>query len=946
MVRTRVMVVENDAIVAAYLENLLTLLGYSVVALVPTGEDAVNQAGALCPEVVLMDARPAGEMNGVDAAEQIRSRLNIPIVYLMAHADQNLLAQAKVTEPYGYLTKPVRDRELHAALEMALYKHTADNRLHHLSQSLRTVRAVNQLIVREPDPEKLLLEACNILVRTRGYLFAWIGKRDKTGNRVVPLARAGQHTEYVDTVPLVVCGCETSRDPTVTALMTGRPSVCPDIGNDTSTLPWRWEALARGYNAVAALPMICGEYVHHVLTVYAEHPRVFDEEEMELLTELADELAAALRTIEEKSEHKQAEQALHESEERYRKLFESANDAIFLMEKDRCVDCNPKTLEIFGCHKEDIIGKTPYDFSPVYQPDGMSSVEKGRAQQRIARSGKPLRFEWHHFRLDGTPFHAEVTLNRLDVSGRRLVLATMRDVTEQKRAEEDLRASEEAFRALAENSPDTIMRFDREYRHVYVNRDTEEQTGIPVKHFIGKTHREIGFSHDLVNVWEEAIQKVFDTQRVNRIEFELPTGIWIDWLLAPEFDESGEVKRVLTSARDITRRKQSEKEREALEEQLRQSQKMEAIGRLAGGIAHDFNNLLTVIQGYTDIALLGVEKNDPLQAKLTAIGKAAWKAASLTHQLLAFSRRQVLEMQVIDLNASVRELEGMLRRMIGEDIELTAVLEKDLGKVKVDPRQIDQVIVNLAVNARDAMPDGGKLSIKTANCYLDETFALDHIDAVPGPYVTLSMSDTGTGMSPEIMARIFEPFFTTKELGRGTGLGLSTVYGIIKQSGGNILADSEPGQGTTFTVYLPRIDEKTDQAGRDKTVVPPAGGNETILVVEDDSAVRESTIEILAMQGYNVLEASGGDEALRIASRPETPIHMVLSDVVMPEMSGRQVVDRLIQVRPEIKALFMSGYTNDAIVHYGVLDEGVAYIQKPWTPDELWRKVREVLDQP
>ncbi|OPY75041.1 MAG: Blue-light-activated protein [Syntrophorhabdus sp. PtaU1.Bin153] len=944
MVRTRVMIVENDADTAADLENLLTRLGYSVVATASTGEDAIRQASASCPEVVLMDTRPAGEMSGVDAAKQIQSRLNVPVIYLTAQTDQNLLARVKIIEPYRYLTKPVHDRELHAALEMALYKHTTDNRLRHLNQVLRTVRGVNQLIAKESDPGKLLLEACNILVRTRGYLFAWIGKKDETDSCVAPLARAGQHTEYVDTAPLVMWGTEKSGDPTATALATGHPAVCPDIGNDTSTSPWRWEALARGYGAVAALPMKCRNHIYGVLTVYTDRPQAFDDDEIELLGELGDDLAAGLQTIKEKSEHKQAEQALHESEERYRKLFESANDAIFLLENDRFVDCNPKTLDFFGCRREHIIGKTPYDFSPVYQPDGMGSPEKGRTLQCVARSGKPLRFEWHHFRLDGTPFHAEVTLNRLDVSDR-FILATMRDVTEQKHAEEAVRASEEAFRALAENSPDTIMRFDRRYRHMYINQDPEKTTGIPAEHFIGKTHGELGFSADLVKIWEEAIEKVFDTRRPNRIEFELPTGIWIDWLLAPEFDKSGKVKTVLTSARDITRRKHSEKERAALEEQLRQSQKMEAIGRLAGGIAHDFNNLLTVIQGYTDIALLGMGKDNPLLAKLTAIRKAASTAASLTHQLLAFSRRQVLEMRVIHLNNTVKELESMLRRMIGEDIELTTALEQDLGRVKVDPRQIDQVIINLAVNARDAMPDGGKLEIRTANCDLDQTFVLDHVGALPGHYVMFSVSDTGKGMSPETKARIFEPFFTTKELGRGTGLGLSMVYGIIKQSGGNIWVDSEPGRGTTFAVYLPRVYEDADQLKRDKTAIPPAGGNETILVVEDDSAVRKSTAEILAVQGYKVLEASNGDEALSIADRPEIPIHMVLSDVVMPDMNGRQVVDHLAQVRPGIKVLFMSGYTDDAIVHYGVLDEGVAYIQKPWRPDQLWRKVREVLDR-
>jgi len=404
------------------------------------------------------------------------------------------------------------------------------------------------------------------------------------------------------------------------------------------------------------------------------------------------------------------------------------------------------------------------------------------------------------------------------------------------------------------------------------------------------------------------------------------------------------VERALQEKAELKRRKEAEKEMAALQEQLLQSQKMEAIGQLAGGIAHDFNNLLTVIQGYSEIALLSLKQTDPLRDTVLRINQAGIKAGNLTQQLLAFSRRQVLEMKVVDLNETIMELNNMLRRVIGEDIELITVLEKNLWHTKVDPRQIDQVIINLAVNAKDAMPNGGRFTIETTNVYIDKSYNDDHAGILPGLYVMLSVSDTGTGISPEIKDHIFEPFFTTKERGKGTGLGLSTIYGIINQCGGSIQIYSEPYQGATFKIYLPRAAEALDELKKETKLVQFPRGNETILVVEDDPAAKRLTVEILNMQGYLVLEASDGNEALKMAKSYEANIQLVLTDVVMPQMSGKEMVDRLRMLRPDIKVLFMSGYTNDAIVHHGVLDQGLFYIQKPFTVDGLSKKIREVLD--
>jgi two-component system cell cycle sensor histidine kinase/response regulator CckA len=389
--------------------------------------------------------------------------------------------------------------------------------------------------------------------------------------------------------------------------------------------------------------------------------------------------------------------------------------------------------------------------------------------------------------------------------------------------------------------------------------------------------------------------------------------------------------------RDVT-------ERRNLERQLLQAQKMEAVGRLAAGIAHDFNNLLTAIYGSTELLLGGLSADDERREDVQEIKKAAERAAALTRQLLAFSRQQVLAPQILDLNTVVADVERMLRRLIGEDIEFRSVLAPGLGAVQADPGQVEQVIMNLVVNARDAMPRGGQLAIETANAELDDVYAERHIAVRPGRYVMLAVSDTGIGMNADTKARIFEPFFTTKEKGKGTGLGLATVYGIVKQSSGYIWVYSEPGQGTTFKVYLPRV-EAAAEPPAPKPVAPASlRGTETVLVAEDEEAVRNLTRRVLEGHGYAVLAARDGEEALRLATEHAGPIHLLLTDVVMPSMSGRQLAERLVSARSEMKVLYLSGYTNDAIVHHGMLDPGIAFLQKPFTPEALVRKLREVLD--
>ena len=409
----------------------------------------------------------------------------------------------------------------------------------------------------------------------------------------------------------------------------------------------------------------------------------------------------------------------------------------------------------------------------------------------------------------------------------------------------------------------------------------------------------------------------------------------IDDRAAPIRDEKGNIVGVVLVLRDISNFKR-------LEKQFLQAQKMEAVGRLAGGVAHDFNNLLTIISGYSEILM---QRDFPNKEMLKEIQKAGERAASLTRQLLAFSRQQVLAPEVLSLNTVVGSTEKMLRRLIGEDVRLDTVLDPSLGRVQADPGQMEQVIMNLAVNARDAMPQGGRLTIKTRNADLDEKYAQAHPEILPGRYVMLVVSDTGCGMDKATLAQIFEPFFTTKKPGQGTGLGLATVYGIIKQSGGYIYVDSEPGRGSTFRIFLPQVEATVPRRKSQLGISSSPGGNETLLLVEDETAVRSLIRTNLEMKGYKVLEAAEGEEALRLAQQHSGPIHLLITDVVMPLMSGRELAERLGPLRSQMKVLYLSGYTDDTVVRHGLLQGEVEFLQKPFTPGVLTRKVREVLDQ-
>ncbi len=512
---------------------------------------------------------------------------------------------------------------------------------------------------------------------------------------------------------------------------------------------------------------------------------------------------------------------------------------------------------------------------------------------------------------------------------------------QRRRAEEALRASEERFRALVENSSDGLLLIDREGRVTYTTPPSERQLGWKPEQMIGRSVFDFLAPEDRDTVGVRMAEALREPGRVVTAEgrFQHADGSWriLEGVAVNRLKDRS-VRAIIVNVRDLT-------ERRRLEEQLRQSQKMEAVGQLAGGIAHDFNNLLTAILGYCSLMLDDMPLDNPLRSDLEEIRLAGERAAGLTRQLLAFSRRQMLQPQIVDINTIVKDLERLLRRLITADVQLVTVLAPELPSVRVDPASIEQVLMNLAVNARDAMPQGGRLTIETGRVQLDEDYASSHAGVVPGHYVMLAVSDTGNGMDETTRARIFEPFFTTKEQGKGTGLGLATVYGIIQQSGGHIWVYSEIGHGTTFKVYLPETEaaKPAHVADREHAVARESGW-ETVLLVEDENAVRALAREVLRRHGYVVLEARHGVDALRLAERHPDDIHLMVTDVVMPHMGGRELAERLAAVRPKMKVLFMSGYTDSAVMHRH-LTPGSAFLQKPFTPETFARKVRSVLDE-
>jgi two-component system, cell cycle sensor histidine kinase and response regulator CckA len=521
----------------------------------------------------------------------------------------------------------------------------------------------------------------------------------------------------------------------------------------------------------------------------------------------------------------------------------------------------------------------------------------------------------------------------------------MLDISRRKAAEADLRESEQRFRALVEYSQDGIARFDRDLCILYVNQITADLYGIDSKEaLVGQALDQLPLSKPLYIQTSGALRRAFATGQPQRMEILLPSGHWLDWMVMPEMNRDGAVEAVMTAGRDITERKQAEVERLRLEEQLRNAQRIEAVGRLAGGIAHDFNNILNVILGHCELAMLKMTPYDAFYSRFEGIQAAARRSTELTRQLLAFARKQTITPRVLDLNQTVEGTLKILHRLIGEDIHIAWTPTPDLWTIRADPSQIDQILTNLCVNARDAIVGVGTITIELANRSFDRAHCLVHGGFMVGDFVMLAIRDNGCGMSPETQDNLFDPFYTTKEVGKGTGLGLATVYGIVKQNSGFVDVTSAPDQGSTFTIYLPRDPGDHPAEGQSFGQDQDVAGHETILLVEDEGDILEIGQMMLENLGYRVLTAASPGQALRLAEHHGDTIDLLITDVIMPEMNGHDLAERLQQRHPHLRVLYMSGYTADVIAHHGVLDDGVHFINKPFSIQELGAMVRQSLD--
>ncbi len=624
------------------------------------------------------------------------------------------------------------------------------------------------------------------------------------------------------------------------------------------------------------------------------------------------------------------------SEARFRALIEKSSDAIALIDPAGVISyMSPAVQPMLGHPASYFPGRSGLE---VVHPDDRQLVLEtlGRIVVDPSHSGKATLRALH---ADGTLRWIEATgTNLLDDPSVAAVVVNFHDITDRTVLEEELRASAEQYRALFEGSPLAKWLYDPDtLRFLEVNESAVRLYGWSRAEFLRMTIKDIRPADDVEKLLE-ALRGVRDRTDLGVWRHRRKDGTPLDVEVTVQPIDLGGRPARLVAARDVT-------DRRRLEEQLQQATKMEAIGRLAGGVAHDFNNLLSVILSYCNLAIDSLREGDPLREDLTEVRVAGERAAELTRQLLAFSRRQVMQPKVIDLDGIVVGMERMLRRLLGEDVQLSLHVAAAPGPIHADPGQVEQVIMNLVVNARDAMPDGGTVSIETAAVELDAAWAARHVGVTPGRYVMLAVSDTGVGMDAETRARVFEPFFTTKEHGKGTGLGLSTVFGIVQQTGGNIWVYSEPGHGTTFKVYFPRSERAAEAPAPPAPAATRLRGNETVLLVEDDAQVRGIVRAVLRQHGYRVLEAQNGGEAFLLCEQ-HPRIDLLLTDVVMPRMNGQELAARLTRMRPELKVLYMSGYTEAAVARQGLLADGFAFLPKPVTPELLLRKVREVLGEP
>jgi two-component system, cell cycle sensor histidine kinase and response regulator CckA len=917
----RILNVEDSPQDVMLLTRHLTSSGYEITNDRVETAAEMEAALAACEWDVILCDYSMPKFNAIAALELLHeTRLDIPFIIISGTVGEEIAVEAMLSGANDYLPKnnlmrlvPAIERELTEAENRRLQRRAEEERriISEIVQGVLTAPALDEFLslVHRSISQLVFADNCFVMLHDlehdiNHYEF-WV---DKSDARPVPRPMGKGFASYVlrEGKPLLLNEGTRRR-------MIERGEV-EQIGSSSSS--WLGVPLRTPQRNIGVL----------VLQDY-DDADTYSQRDLEFVSSVGDQIAMAI-------ERKRSEQEIRLQATA---LEATANAMVITDTAGNITWVNPAFTALTGYTSDEAVGENPRLLN-----SGKHSNDLYRDLWSTLLAGNVWQGEMVNRRKDGSLYIEEQVITPVTSESGEVInfIAVKQDITERRHAEKALIESEERYRELVENAIDIIYTHDLQGNFTSVNKAAERITG-----YAREEAMSMNIAHTIVPEYLEKAREMVQSKLAGRdvTAYELEILAKDGRRVAVEVNtrvifQNGQPYAIQGIARDITERKH-------LEEQFLQAQKMEAIGLLAGGIAHDFNNLLTAISGYSDLTLKKMEPDHPLRPNVEEIKDAGARAANLTGQLLAFSRKQVLKPRVHNVNAVITEIERMLKRIIRESVELRTVLDPDLGNIKADPGQIEQVIVNLAVNARDAMSGGGTLILETKNIYLNEEDARLHPKLSTGPFVKIIVTDTGEGMDEHVQRRIFEPFFTTKEIGKGSGLGLSTVHGIVKQSGGDIMVESAQGQGTRFEIFLPCVDENVQKPRWEETSYEEFTGTETILLVEDEEAVRKLVREILGTSGYKVLEAAGGSSALAICDAYTEPIHMLLTDVIMPKMGGVELKQRVVERRPQIKTLYMSGYTDDSVISSGLLDTGTAFIEKPFTPDDLARKVREVLDK-
>ena len=964
----RVLIVEDRFVVAYNLQDRLQTMGYSVLGIAPSGKEAIRSTMELQPDILLMDIRLQGDMDGIEAAREIRAGCDIPIVYLTGHADEPTLQRAKLTEPYGYLLKPFNARELHSTIEMALYRHAAERRVRESEAKYRALveHSLQGILIARDVPPRLLF-ANRPCAEILGYSVDEL--LSLSPDEVIRLIHPADRAKTLERIGIT--------------LSSGSGSASDEVRfvrNDGSP---RWLQYYASLIEHEGQPVFQAAIVDITERKEAEAALLEAHDELERRVEArtADLAQANLLLKQEVAQRQHAEETLRRRNRELALLNRiisttATSRDVGTILQDVCrelavaldlsqaaaVLTDEKTGQAIvvaefptGLVQPSLVGRTIAikenpAFLQILQQERALVLDLSRDDPHLAPLRELVSCSSCISLLILPLFSEGALVGGLGLCAKGSRPLSVQEVDLAQRVAEQVsgllarvRLAETQHRlgTAVEQTADAVLILDNNDSILYVNPAFERATGYSLAEALGQTpglfrsnwHEE-GFYQTLHETI--AAGQVWKGRLINKRKDGtlFPT----DATITPLRNLAGEVVNVVATLRDVTREAQ-------LEEQIRHAQKMEAVGQLAGGIAHDFNNLLAVIQMSSALLQRQMQPEDPLLENVLQIQSTVTRAANITGQLLNFSRREVSRQQVVDLNQLIDDLDWMLRRLVGKDIKLFKSLAQDLRPVQATPSELEQVLVNLVVNARDAMPNGGTLTLETANTVLDEAYVAENLDARPGAHVQLTVSDTGVGIEHEVKPRIFEPFFTTKKRGAGTGLGLATVSGIVKQNGGHILVDSSLGQGATFQVFLPSGEGVAPQPEPKPDVVSDrATVGQTILVVEDEELVRNLTARMLRSRGYQVHVAGSGPEALRISEQCNGRVHLLLADLHMPEMSGLEVARELQSRWPQMQVLYMSGYSATGGLVRRVLDEGALFLPKPFDQHTLLEKVQAALD--